>query len=170
MLLPNHLYLSTQESPQSPFSSCGCKLYTKYSITLYYFQWSGRTNSWLQMNRLSLRNNPFKFKTWGELLINLEECMEMPQINIVKSKDVNMWPVRLANTRISTDYAQKSSWSLITYPCCSSYWPKYLSYIYSSCAGLALFWVQENVQTPSVIQFNNLSFLNESIWIYKLRG
>jgi len=31
------------------------------------------------------------------------------QINIEKPKDVNMLPVGLKNTRISTNYAQKSS-------------------------------------------------------------
>ena len=43
------------------------------------------------MNRLSLRNNQLKFKTLGELPINLEEFMKyIPHINIEKPKDVNM--------------------------------------------------------------------------------
>jgi hypothetical protein len=37
---------------------------------------SGRTGSYLQMNRLSLRNNRLKFKTAGELPIVLEEFIE----------------------------------------------------------------------------------------------
>ena len=36
-------------------------------------QGSGRTGGWLQMNRLSLRNNRLKLETLGELLIILEE-------------------------------------------------------------------------------------------------
>jgi hypothetical protein len=40
-------------------------------------QWSGRTDSQLQMNWLSFRNNRLKkFKTLGELPIILEEFME----------------------------------------------------------------------------------------------
>ena len=39
-------------------------------------QWSGRTGSQLQMNRLSLRNNRLKLKASGELPITLEEFME----------------------------------------------------------------------------------------------
>ena len=35
--------------------------------------WLGRAGSWLQINRLSLRNNRLKFKTAGNLPINLEE-------------------------------------------------------------------------------------------------
>ena len=33
----------------------------------------------------------------------------MPQINRKKPKDVNMYPIGLGNTRISTKYAQKPS-------------------------------------------------------------
>ena len=39
-------------------------------------QGSGRTNSYVQMNRLSLRNNRLKLETSGELPIILEESME----------------------------------------------------------------------------------------------
>ena len=39
-------------------------------------QWSGRTGSWLQMNRLSLRNNRLKFKTAGKLPIILENFIK----------------------------------------------------------------------------------------------
>ena len=37
----------------------------------------GRTNSYLQMNRLSLKNNQSKFKTTWELPIILEELIEL---------------------------------------------------------------------------------------------
>ena len=49
-----------------------------------------------------------------KLLIILEEFIEYRiQINQGKPKDVHMWPIRLANTRISTDdYAHKSPRSL----------------------------------------------------------
>ena len=43
-------------------------------------QWSGRTSSQLQMNRLSLRNNRLKFKTAGKLPIILEESVEYTPI------------------------------------------------------------------------------------------
>ena len=36
----------------------------------------GRTNGWLQMNRLSLRNNWLKLETLGEISIILEEYIE----------------------------------------------------------------------------------------------
>ena len=42
--------------------------------------WSGRTNSLLQMNRLSLRNNQLKFKIAGKLPIILEEFIEYTPI------------------------------------------------------------------------------------------
>jgi hypothetical protein len=59
------------------------------------------------MNRLSLRNNQFKLrlqKCCGSLHRNLEN---IPQINGGKKlKDVNLYPVGLGNSRISTNYAQ----------------------------------------------------------------
>ena len=64
----------------------------------------------LQMNWLSLRNNRLKFKTAGKLPIILEEFIEeYNQFSKGKPNDVNMKPVGLANTRISTIYAQKIS-------------------------------------------------------------
>ena len=39
-------------------------------------QWLGRTDGYLQMNRLSLRNNRLKFKTSGGLPITFKEFME----------------------------------------------------------------------------------------------
>jgi hypothetical protein len=69
------------------------------------------------MNRLSLRNNRLKFKTVGRLPTILEKFRGIyPKcFNKGKPKDVNMYPVGLANTRISTDYdAQKSPRSLVT--------------------------------------------------------
>ena len=52
--------------------------------------WSGNTGGWLQMNRLSLRNNQLKFKTPGKLPILSEEYIEYIQFNIAKPEDVNM--------------------------------------------------------------------------------
>ena len=43
-------------------------------------QWSGRTGSWLQMNRPSLRNDRLKFKTARKLPIVLEEFIEYSPI------------------------------------------------------------------------------------------
>ena len=52
-------------------------------------QWSGRTGSQLQMNRLSLRNN--RFETAGKVPILLEESIEeYTQFSKGKPKDVNM--------------------------------------------------------------------------------
>lgn len=48
---------------------------TQY-VTLVSKQWSGRTDNWLQINRLSLRMNWLKFETLGELLTTLEEFIE----------------------------------------------------------------------------------------------
>jgi hypothetical protein len=55
-------------------------------------QWSGRTGGWLQMHRLSLRNNRrFKFKTARKLPIIIEKFIGIYPI-LVKEKpeDVNM--------------------------------------------------------------------------------
>ena len=58
----------------------------------------------LQMKRLSLKSNWLKFKTSGKVLIGLEEFTEyIPQFNTEKLKDINMKPVGLGNTRISTN-------------------------------------------------------------------
>ena len=51
-------------------SSCGCSSLwaTNHSIMILdMFQWARRNNLCLQMNRLSLRNNQFKFKTSWEI-------------------------------------------------------------------------------------------------------
>jgi hypothetical protein len=53
---------------------------------------------------LTSRNNRLKFKTSGGLPRNLGN---IPQIIVEKPKDVSMYPVGLANTSISTNYAQK---------------------------------------------------------------
>ena len=57
----------------------------------------------------------------------------IPQITIEKTKDVNMKLVGLANTRISTDYARKSPWSLVgrqtPVPNCQFKWRSYTSRI-----------------------------------------
>ena len=47
-----------------------------------HYLWSGieRTGGYLQMNRLSLRNNRLKFKTAGKLPIGLEESIEYTPI------------------------------------------------------------------------------------------
>ena len=61
------------------------------------------------MNRLSVRNNRLKFETAGNSPIILEEIhriIKENQINKGKPEVVNMWPVGLANTRISTAYAK----------------------------------------------------------------
>ena len=55
---------------------------------------------------------------WGSILqeiyqsfkINLED---IPQISKENLKDVNMWPVGLGNTRISTGYAHNSSLDIV---------------------------------------------------------
>ena len=49
-------------------------------LTSARFYWSGRTGSYLQMNRLSLRNNRLKFKAAGKLPIILEEFIEYTPI------------------------------------------------------------------------------------------
>ena len=52
---------------------------------------SGRTNSLLQINRLSFRHNRLKFKNAGELPIILEEFLELyPNLVKEKPEDVNM--------------------------------------------------------------------------------
>ena len=68
------------------------------------------------MNRqLSLRINMLKFKTAWKLPIILEESMEYaPQFNKGKPEDVNMQPVGLANTRISTDSMIRENRQLVT--------------------------------------------------------
>ena len=48
------------------------------------------TGIYLQMDRLSLRNNWLEFKTTGEILIILEKFVVYTQINEGKLKDVNM--------------------------------------------------------------------------------
>ena len=54
-------------------------------------------------NRLSFRNYWLKFKFAGKVPIILEESMEyISQSNKGKPKDVNMYPVWLGKTRIST--------------------------------------------------------------------
>jgi hypothetical protein len=65
------------------------------------------------MNQLSLRNNRLKSRTAGKSPIISEEFDEYTPIQLRKPKDVSLYPVGLANTRISTDYAQKSPGSLI---------------------------------------------------------
>jgi hypothetical protein len=47
---------------------------------------TGRTSGWLQMNRLSSRNNQLKFKNSRNLLIILEEFMEYTPTEQSKSK------------------------------------------------------------------------------------
>ena len=42
------------------------------------------------MNRLSLRNNPLKFKIAGKSPVILEECIEYTQSYEGKPEDVNM--------------------------------------------------------------------------------
>ena len=42
--------------------------------------WLGRTDSYLQMKRLSLRNNQLKYETSGELPIILEKFIEYTPI------------------------------------------------------------------------------------------
>ena len=49
-------------------------------------QWSGRTGSLLQMNRLSLRNNRLNFKTVGKLPVILEEFIEYTPISIKENR------------------------------------------------------------------------------------
>jgi hypothetical protein len=61
------------------------------------------------MNRLSLRDNWWKFKTAGKLPIILEEFTEYtPPFNKGNQRMSTCKPVGLTKTRISTDYAQKS--------------------------------------------------------------
>jgi hypothetical protein len=40
-------------------------------------------------------------------MIILEDFVERASIDKDNPKDVNMWPIDIGNTRISTDYAQK---------------------------------------------------------------
>ena len=79
-------------------------------------QWAGRTGCWLQMSRLSLRNNRLKVKTLGKLPIILEEFIEnMPQINKAKTErcqHVNR--LDLGSAGISTDYAQNPPRTMTT--------------------------------------------------------
>ena len=66
------------------------------------------------MNWVNFRVNWLKLKTSGKLPIILEEFREhIPQINKEKLKDVNMDAIEIGNTRISTNYVQKSPRSLI---------------------------------------------------------
>ena len=45
-------------------------------LTSARYYWSGRTGSYLQMNRLSLRNNRLMLETAGKLPVVLEEFIE----------------------------------------------------------------------------------------------
>ena len=59
-----------------------------FQLRISVEQWSRRTGSSFQVNRLSLRNNQLKFKTAGKLPIILEEFRG--DFNKGKSEDVNM--------------------------------------------------------------------------------
>jgi hypothetical protein len=61
-----------------------------------------------------LRNDQFTFKASGNLITNPfgGNLQNIHQSNKEKLKDVNMQLVDLGNTRILTDYAQKSSRTL----------------------------------------------------------
>ena len=61
------------------------------------------------MNRLSLSNNRLKFKTSGKLSIILEEAMEYTSSDW---SETGRSHVGLGNTRILTDYVQRSPWTL----------------------------------------------------------
>ena len=97
---------------------------------------SGRTGGWLQMNRLSLRNNRWKFETSGELPIALEESIEYTS-NEWKQQT---WKISTCNrpvgfrifTRISTGYALKLP----------RHW--YILHSVVSC------WLASNILTPNV--------------------
>ena len=76
-------------------------------------QWMGRTNRKLQMNCLSFLK-PVQFKTSRKLLICLEDkSMNIRWFSNEKPNIVNMYPVDLGNTRMSTHYAQNSPQTLI---------------------------------------------------------
>ena len=55
-----------------------------------------------------------KFEVQGlrKIIDQWMSLLNMPQINEEKLKDHNMQPVGLGNTRILTDYSQKSPWTL----------------------------------------------------------
>jgi hypothetical protein len=72
-----------------------------------------RTNSKLQMDRLSLRNNGLKCKTSRTLPIDLEEFIKHSWIQLPTTEICNMQPVDCGNNRISTDNAQRISRTLI---------------------------------------------------------
>ena len=60
------------------------------------------------MNLLSLRNNWLKVQDCRKITNRFRGIYRICfKFNKGKPEDVNMWPVGLANTRISTDYAQK---------------------------------------------------------------
>lgn len=63
------------------------------------------------MNLVSLRKNQSKFKASGKLLIRLRESIEHTLTN--KNRKITTCNQRLGNTRISTDYAQKSHGTLL---------------------------------------------------------
>ena len=66
------------------------------------------------MNRLSLRNGWFTFKT-SRIITDWFRGIYVIFLNIakkIKPKDVNMKPVGLENTRISTGYGRKSPQTL----------------------------------------------------------
>jgi hypothetical protein len=70
------------------------------------------------MNQLSLRNNQLKFiETARKLPIILLKFLEehIPQFNKGKPEDVNMYPVGLANTGISTNYVCPNISLIIVY-------------------------------------------------------
>ena len=89
-------------------------------------QWDAmiRESQHLQMNRLSLRNNRPKFKTARKLPIILEESIEYIQFNKGKPEAIDILLLGLANTMISTDYAQKSPdhwWDYFPLKYCSTF-------------------------------------------------
>ena len=52
--------------------------------------------------------NPLKFKTFKKLIDHFREIYGIYLIHIKNTKDLNMQPIGLGNTRVLTDFAQKS--------------------------------------------------------------
>ena len=97
MTIQNKVYMSTDIHfcfLKTSLDTLGLKLNVKRNLSNIHTrshreQCPGRTGGWLQMNRLSLRNNRLKFKTAGKLPIILEEFYSMYP-NLIK-ENLRMW-------------------------------------------------------------------------------
>ena len=97
-------------------SSCKCHRLDFGDYTGYMEWWGpmiGDKRQLVTNEPVEFEKHRLKFKTARKLPIILEEFIEYTQFNKRKPEDVNMSPVGLANTRISTGYAQKPPRSLV---------------------------------------------------------